>query len=561
MNKNVLDNEVYRLLLGELSETEAANLREQLKAEDGNLDRIDRLKKGDDAFLDRFPPQVFAAQVESKLGKGSEAVNISKPINKKRGHRMVGKRILLVVAAVAVTGAYVNHLNTSSEKNVESVSSKHVEKITTKDFETDFAKIKKYIQKDAAPSDEELRLFSGFLADYDVNKDPDRMLWVASNYATLLDNGGHSNLPSAASVRTKIANDFRQLSNQEKANLNMSKQGVAKSLFMDSEKDFLKFTSIILSSSDEAILKNQLVEKRALSKVIEKKLDEVIGLDVPRWSVAAHYRSAAMSVDSAEAVRRSYIPPRLTPSQVLKYRQVLEKAAMKIELSALDALQKGLALKTSDIQYLSESRILLAQLKIKLCPNQTEVDVLNSVINEIRRGSIKKAEQNIQSVDIKSEIHFPELVEIKTRLSDNIFQEDLNADAEKLETKLENWICGTQTIEKVARNHSVQDKKSDMKAKLTRIDIRETIENARSKFRKCADRSNASNFSGEINVSFLIAKSGQVWEGNVQPSLREKDIGRCIHDVMLTLRFPKSESEQRVSYPVFVAKTTSEKNE
>lgn len=566
MKRNVLDHEISSLILGELSSDEELQLKARLLEEDGDLNRIEGLKKDDEAFLARFPAQVFSAQVESGIRKiGFEVEDEKNGEKNKEGRMVIGKRIVMGLAVLTLLGFSASSLNTMLESETSSEPKTAikeveprklpVEPIVVKSFESDLASLQVYVQ-DKSSDKETFEAFSAFLKTYDLKADPDSVLWVYDKYASLLDHGGRVDLPSPSSVRAEIVKEFRNMSKEEKESLKISKAGIAKSLFMESEDYFLKMTSITLTGADEETLKKNLAEKQTLGDAIAKNLDEVIGLDVPEWSIASYYRGAATYIDSADAVRRSSISPRLSAKQVLVFKKVLETKALKMEVAALERLQKGLAIEGVESHYIGKSRILSERLKAEICPNEEEVYAVHAAVYEIEHGSAANAKRAMSDVGERSQMFFPEVLELKKALNEKTSPGQLVSTSERLRKAIgADWVCLPKEMHD--QFHSDLDVESDeISEKLSREDVRSTIEEARPQLVQCAKYENESNYDGTIIVRFSISSSGLILgDAKIPSSLRESDIGKCVIRVVSKLIFPESETNnQLITYPILMAR-------
>lgn len=456
MKRKVLDHEIASFLLGELDEEEVGKLKERLRYEDGNLERLERFKDEDAAFLERFPSKVFAAQVESRIRKQSYEIRQSKYNDRKgEGRMVIGKRVVVGMAALAFVGFSVNYFYSKSEEDKPAVSM-HADyggaRVVSvqNEFETDFEKIADYIQTDK-PKEVALDALADFLKKYEVSKDPDRMLWAADRYATLLERDGRTE--SASEVRRKIGKDYRALPSAIQNELYLSKNGIAKSIFLTLEESYEKMIGISVSSPDTSVMAKNQEDKKSLMYFITAYMSDVIKLESEKWTVAAYYRKATVEIDDGNSIRSTILPLDLSPSEVVARKAFIETNATYRDVEAIRLLKKALAFGGDPkSEYLNESAVLLEQLTAKTCPREVEMEALHSAIWEIEHGTKLKAQTFVRNLGKRIEVHFPDVIEFRKKVLDDTPQTEIILDAENLRMETETgWVC--QTTEMHDRFH------------------------------------------------------------------------------------------------------------
>jgi len=91
MKRTISDRMLEKARLGELTESESAELVARLEREEGSTERLDALIAADADFLERFPTGPMAAQIRDRLARETRA----RQRNKENGETMLSARALM----------------------------------------------------------------------------------------------------------------------------------------------------------------------------------------------------------------------------------------------------------------------------------------------------------------------------------------------------------------------------------------------------------------------------------------------------------------------------------
>ncbi|GEM_PF-6695313 len=588
-NVRVLDIEIEKLRLGELDEKETRRLLDRLIACEGHTKRLDQFIADEERFFERNQPSVFSAQVVARLKREASNIQIEKENEKKRIQSMgLQNNIGIGFGVLALLFLSFTAYSAIGEK-----SKREREKLTTQAraerlevFEKEKATRKgsslgddvealrgvKLAKKIDVLDGRWLRKFQVFYETYEPAESPDEVLLTYGRYATYLESGkdaswSDKNAPDAIEIRKRIVDYYESIGAFTRQNLAESKSEIAKSLYKVSEKEFNTMTKIRISSSKEDELKQSLKAKQDALSNIEKRLKTLMEMKIPAWSVAAHFLLASAYVDSAESIRRSFVPKRLTDKQRVAYTETLETSATKIESHALEILTKGLKIAGVDSEYIGASRVLAQTLRVKICPEDKDIELLHAAIFNLEHkgdAGFLKARSLLKNLSCKGlRRHFKEVDAFQSSViqspksgSKDDFYE-LRIDAENLREQMTGWVClPDQTHDAFHDSLGEADglTQEPIMDKLGRLSIKNSISNYKDDVDACLESSNPKKKTGTVKVTFEITPSGKVTKARGLGSMKKTSVSRCIVKVVSRMTFPatRAKKNQTITYPFSV---------
>ena len=222
-------------------------------------------------------------------------------------------------------------------------------------------------------------IWEGYLQKYAGRSSATRVLNVIYNHALALHHSGKQK--ESDKFFNNLLDAYSKLSDEMRTS--EIRHMISHGQFLKLEAEFNNFKTLKLVLPP-SVLKHNLFVKIGVRSKLEKKYEEIVALQDPRWSLAALVRIGQINQNLSQSMYEAPISHDLTTNQQDNYVQELQKQALPFEEKATGCYQKVIAiaaakgiynewlLQAQDLLRIYQPTVYPEPYKAKLSPTQRD---------------------------------------------------------------------------------------------------------------------------------------------------------------------------------------------